>query len=209
MKTKTKTVMAWHWAKMDLRTQHSYEPIVAGETLTAKGDLSLCNNGMHASLCPLQALQYAPGSMLCRVELAGEVIEGDDKLCARSRMVLWIANADNLLHEFACLCAERALKQAKVEDKRSWAAIQAKRDWLAGKITDDELDAAGAAAGAAAWDAARAAARDAAWAAAWAAARAAARAVAWAAARDAEAKWQAKTMMCLIRKLPEYREDRP
>ena len=197
MITDTKTVLAWHWAKMDLRTQYSNEPIVAGETLTAKGDLSLCSNGMHASLCPLQALQYAPGSMLCRVELAGKVIEGDDKLCARSRKVLWIANADHLLHEFACLCAERALKRTKVDDKRSWAAIQAKRDWLAGKITGDELAAAGAAAG----DAARAAAGDAAWAAAWDAAGDA--------AGDAENKWQAETLMDLIRKLPECREDHP
>lgn len=90
-----------------------------------------------------------------------------------------------ILHEFACRCAERALKAAGVTDKRSWAAIQAKRDWLVGKITDEQLAAALDAALDAAWDAALGAA----WAAARAAAQAAARDAAWA-AETAERKWQ-------------------
>ena len=85
------------------------------------------------------------------------------------------------LHLFACNFAEKALekerKAGREPDKRSWNAIQAKRDWLDGKITDEQLTAAEAAA--------RDAARDATWAAAWAAARAATWDAAWAAARDA------------------------
>ncbi|MCP4640231.1 MAG: hypothetical protein GY851_07360 [bacterium] len=89
-----------------------------------------------------------------------------------------------VLHEFACWCAEEALKLV-VPDPRSVRAIEVKRLWIAGRATDGEL----AAARAAAW----AAARDAAGAAAWAAAWAAARAAAWAAARDAAraAAWDA------------------
>jgi hypothetical protein len=98
-----------------------------------------------------------------------------------------------ILHEFACRCAERVLKKAKVTDERSWNAIKTKRAWLKGEATDEELDAALAAAGdAAAAAAGDAAAWDAAWAAAWAAraaARAAARDAVWA-ARDAE--WAAR-----------------
>ena len=60
-----------------------------------------------------------------------------------------------ILHEFACRCAEDALKLVENPDPRSIAAIEAKRKWLRGEITDKELDAA--------WDAARAAARAAAW----------------------------------------------
>jgi hypothetical protein len=66
-----------------------------------------------------------------------------------------------ILHEFACRCAESALKLVDNSDPRSVAAIAAKRAWLRGKITDKQLAAASAAA--------RAAARDAAWDAAWAA----------------------------------------
>lgn len=173
MSTNQKT-LAWHWAKNDLKTQYTNEPIVKGGTIRAEGPLVLCENGCHASLHPFDALLYAPGSMLCRVELGGKIVKGDDKLCARSREVLWIADCDHLLHEFACLCAERALKQAKVNDERSYAAIRVKRLWLQGRATDKQLAAARAAAGDAAW------------------------AAAGAAAGDAEEKWQRDTLLALI-----------
>ena len=50
---------------------------------------------------------------------------------------------DVQMHELACrfatvlLEAERAA--GREPDPRSWAAIQAKRDWLAGRITDAQL----------------------------------------------------------------------
>ena len=44
-----------------------------------------------------------------------------------------------ILHEFACRCAEEALKLVDKPDPRSVAAIQAKRDWLARKISDEGL----------------------------------------------------------------------
>ena len=90
-----------------------------------------------------------------------------------------------VLHEFGCWCAEQALALIDNPDPRSVAAIAAKRAWLQGEITDEQLAAARAAARAAAWDAARDAAWNAARAAARDAARAAARDAAWAAARDA------------------------
>ena len=84
-----------------------------------------------------------------------------------------------VLHEYACRCAEYALTFVREPDSRSIAAIEAKRKWLRGEISNDDLtaacdaacdaaDAAGDAANAAraaACDAARAAACDAAWAA--------------------------------------------
>ena len=91
-----------------------------------------------------------------------------------------------ILHEFACRCAEYALSFVDNPDPRSIAAIEAKRKWLRGEITDMELRAAWATA----WDAARDAARAAAWAvardAAWAVARDAADAAASAAAMEHE-----------------------
>lgn len=106
-----------------------------------------------------------------------------------------------ILHEFACRCAEYALSFVESPDPRGIAAIEAKRKWLRGEITDAELAAACDAAWDAAHDAAmyvariaaRVAAQDVAWViarviaqdAAWAAAKAAVRAAAWAAANDA------------------------
>ena len=98
-----------------------------------------------------------------------------------------------VLHEYACRCAEYAMKFVADPDPRSVAAIDAKRRWVRGEIGDNDLMAARAAA----WDAARVAAGAAARAAARAAAWDAARAAAWAAAGDAawnaagDAAWNA------------------
>ena len=109
-----------------------------------------------------------------------------------------------VLHEYACRCAEYALTFVREPDSRSIAAIEAKRKWLRGEISNDDLTAARAAAAraaaaraAAAWDAnaaawaANAARAAAAWdanAAAWAAAAWAANAAANAAAWEHEVK---------------------
>ena len=92
-----------------------------------------------------------------------------------------------ILHEFACRCAEYALSFVESPDPRSIAAIEAKRKWLRGKITNAELHAALEAVSSAAMDAAM----DAAWIAASDTARAAAWGVAWAAATAAA--WGAAT----------------
>ena len=130
----------------------------------------------------------------------------------------------HIQRHFACDCAERALKNADVDDKRSWKAIEISRRFAERKATSDELeatsdeleaarDAAWAAAWAArdiawaAWAAAWAArdiARDAAWAArdaAWAAARYAARYAARDAVRfstDVEREWQIAHLQSMI-----------
>ncbi len=75
-----------------------------------------------------------------------------------------------ILHEFACRCAEQALAAFGDADPRLVAAISAKRAWLRGEVSDQELAAAQAAASAAASAAAWAATRDAEWAAVSAAA---------------------------------------
>ena len=96
-----------------------------------------------------------------------------------------------ILHEFACRCAEYALSFVESPEPRSIAAIEAKRKWLRGKITDAELHAARASALDAVSSAAMDAAMDAAWIAASDTARAAAWGVAWAAATAAA--WGAAT----------------
>ena len=97
-----------------------------------------------------------------------------------------------ILHEFACRCAEYALSFVESPDPRSIAAIEAKRKWLRGEITDAELaaarvaaqDVARVAARIAAQDVARVAARIAAQDVAWVIARVMAQDAAWAAARN-------------------------
>jgi hypothetical protein len=196
-------MLAWHFLRDDRKLNYPPHTLVeVGQTLTVEPPLELCRWGLHASKRAIDALPYAPGPIACRVELSGEILEDDNKACATERTVLSMIDATNILHEFACWCAEQALlkeREAGQEpDPRSWAAIEAKRKWLRGEITDSELadawDAAGAdawdAAGAAvwdtAWDAARAAARAAAWDTAWDIAWAAVWDIAWDATRDAD-----------------------
>ena len=125
---------------------------------------------------------------------------------------LWLVLRDELigpkiLHEFACRCAERALSRINNPDPRSVAAIAAKRAWLKGEITDDELKTAYDAAAAAARtanaddDAARWAARSAAYA-AYSAIFAAAYWATYAAEVTAERTWQVKTLIKMLEEEP-------
>ena len=165
-------MLAWHFLSEDKRLGYGDGRLVeVGQTLECEGEPALCSNGMHGSAMLIDALYYANGPIVCRVEIDGDVIEDTDKLCGRRRTVLWMLNATRILHEFACTCAEDALALVERPDERSVAAIKAKRRWLNGEITDEELDSARAAAWVAAWAALDAAS----WAAAWAASRAAAR----------------------------------
>jgi hypothetical protein len=176
---------AWHFLPENGRTRYSDEDVEVGETLTYDWTVELCASGLHASVDILDALTYAPGPVLCRVEVGGNVVRGDDKLAGTTRTCLSKRDVSRELRLFAVLCARRALARAGVRDRRSRRALVAAIRHLRGVATDVELSAAWAAS----WDAARDAARDAA---------VAARAAASAAARDAERDWQRATLLRLV-----------
>ena len=148
-----KSVLAWHFIKPDKKERFEpYRKIVKGKTLTCDPNkLEMCSYGLHASANPLHALQYLDweDAIICRVKLSGKMIVGNDKICAEKRTVLWMAKCDRALHEFAVWCAEQCLSEFEKEypeDKRLSLAIEAKKKWLKGLITDGELDAASSAA---------------------------------------------------------------
>ena len=183
-------MLAWHFLAEDKRLGYGdWRLVEVGKTLECEGEPALCSNGMHGSVRLIDALRYASSPVVCRVEIEGDIVEGDDKLCGRRRTVLWMLDATRILHEFACQCTEDALALVEQPDARSVEGIAAKRKWLRGEITDKELDAAalaawGAALDAASWSAARASALS---------AQAAARAVAQDAASAARsAAWDAQ-----------------
>ena len=167
---------AWHFVGATLRDG---SPIPAdGELLKFNDRPIMCEQGLHASLDPFDALQYAPGGNLCLVECGGTILHQSDKLVCTERTIIARMDATDMLRYFARMQAVSALRYWDTDPP------EVVLDYL---MTGDESirDAAWAATWAATW----AAARDAAWAAAWAAARAAAwaaaRDAAWAAARDA------------------------
>lgn len=182
----SETILGWHFCAEDKRLGYDDgREIIEGETLRVEGEPALCQHGLHASERLIDALKYAPGPILCRVELSDGIIKGDDKAVARARKTLWMFDATNALRDFAATVAENALLAERAAgrepDPRSWAAVQFVRDLLDGKIKEEYREAAARAARSAAWTAARSA-----WA-AWTAARSAASAAraAWPAARSA------------------------
>ena len=183
--TGKESVIQAYWFAAGTRLPHGDgRKIVLGKSHSIRGEIDICRRGLHASRHPFDALFYATGPFLYRVECSGKITEEGDKLvCTRRKYVAKI-DATELLRLFA---RRQALSVIHL-----WTAPPVVREYL--ETGNPELrdaawaaarDAARAAAWAAAWAAARAAARDAAWAAARAAARDAARDAAWAAARDA------------------------
>jgi hypothetical protein len=174
----TDPIRAWHFTNCTLRNGDPIPPI--GEWLEWTGPVVMCKSGLHASRHPFDALQYAPGSILHRVECEDVVEEQDDKLVCRRRKILHSVDCEKLLRRFA--------KDEALSVIHLWDAPQIVLDYLCSD-TEDLREAAWAAAWAAAWEAA--------WAASCAAAReaamAAARAAAMAAAREdaMAAAWEA------------------
>ena len=169
---RTKSVLAWHFVGDALR---GGAPIPAdGEVLAVRGKIVPCENGLHASVRLIDALSYAPGNTLCRVECSGTMRHERDKLAASKRRILWRIDAESVLREFARKCA--------LQVAHLWEMPAVVRQFL--ETGDESIRAAASAAAraavlAAVWDAASAPARAAVWAASsdavWAAASAAAR----------------------------------
>ena len=199
-----------------------------GEWQTHRGKLDICNSGLHCSDQIWQAFSYVQGEILAEVEVGGRSVIQDDKSCwSKMRLTKcyrWRKEDSVALALFAAESVLELFEKQYPEDKRPRQAIEAARVWLKDP-SEENKDAARAAARAAAWAAGAAAwaaedaawaARDAAWAAgaaAWAAgaaaraARAAAEDAAWAAARAAGAAFLQRAedwMQERIKELPEY-----
>ena len=95
---------AWHFVNEE-KTLRDGNTVAAGYVYRVDGPLKLCAWGLHASINPLDALNYAPGPIICRVEMGGEIHTTRDKCVAETREVLWMADADQTLRHFARLCA--------------------------------------------------------------------------------------------------------
>ena len=136
-------IQGWHFVGSTLRDGR---PVPAdGEILTHGSEVIICRSGFHGSEKLIDALVYAPGNTICRVEAWGYVWREDDKFAARNRVILWRVDGETLLRQFA---REQALSAAHL-----WDMPAIVREYLE---TGDEnkRSAALSAAASAAWDAA-------------------------------------------------------
>lgn len=137
---------AWHFTADKLRDGRPIPDI--GVRLEHEGPLVVCQSGLHASVRIIDALQYAPGELIHRVECGGDRHEDDDKIVCRQRTILWTVDGGTVLRDFARHCALDVI--------HLWDAPDVVREYL--ETGSEELRAA---AWAAAWAAARGAAGDA------------------------------------------------
>ena len=173
---------AWYFAHESNKLQYGDgRGIKIGETHTVDCVPQCCKQGLHGSLKLIDALGYAKGPIVYRVDIKGKIDKEQDKICGQSRTYLYGGiNIEKELHEFSRWCALQVI--------HLWNAPQVVKEYLKTgdeSLRDDAWAATGAATGAAAWAAVRAATGAAAWDAAWAAAMDDAWAAAWAAVRAA------------------------
>ena len=99
---------AWHFLAEDRRLGYSDGRLVeSGHTYKVSRNfpLQLCEYGLHGSKRVIDALKYAPGPVVCRIEMIGVMVHDTDKSVAYRRKVLWMLDATDILSRFARKCA--------------------------------------------------------------------------------------------------------
>ena len=92
-------VLAWHFVDETLRDGTPLPP--DGELLTHDGAVSLCESGLHASERVLDALKFAQGNTICRVECDDLGERQKDKFVCGSRTIVWRLDGEEVLRAFA------------------------------------------------------------------------------------------------------------
>lgn len=141
----TETLLGWHFVGDSLRDGR---PIPDdGVPLVHEGEITICKSGLHASERIIDALPYAPGNTICRVQCAGVAERDNDKFVCRKRTILWRVEGAPLFRAFA--------RRVALDVIHLWDAPEIVRRYL--ETGDQEIREA-------AWDAAgKAVARSAAW----------------------------------------------
>ena len=154
-----KSVTGWWFAPKDKKLANGDgRPIVIGKTHTVKGDIVPCQNGLHLSKRPLDAVRYAPGPVAYKVRGSGIIVPHGNPIdkysCSERTYIAGGVDCTDLLRRFARMCSLDVI--------HLWDAPDVVVQYL--KTGDESLraaaeSAAGPAAESAAWYAAESAAR--------------------------------------------------
>lgn len=99
----TDTVLGWHFTSQTLKDGRPVPPV--GEWLRHDGRIVLRKSGLHMSRRIIEALEYASGPFIHRVEGRGDIQEENGTLVCRERRILCGIDGRRLLREFARDCA--------------------------------------------------------------------------------------------------------
>jgi hypothetical protein len=134
---------AWYFSNNSMTLKYGdNRKIKTGITHTVDCEPILCKQGLHGSKRIIDALDYAPGNIVWRVELTGKIVHGSDKVSATRRKYLWGVDCKEIFSNFARRCALDVI--------HLWDAPDVVISYL--KTGDDRLKTV---AWVAAWDAAR------------------------------------------------------
>jgi len=97
---------AWYFAHESKKLQYGDgRGIKIGETHTVDCVPQCCKEGLHGSVKLRDALSFAKGYIIYRVDINGKIDKQDDKICGQSRTYLYGGvNVENELREFARWC---------------------------------------------------------------------------------------------------------
>ena len=195
-----KVIKGFKFIQSNMKSKNGNHLWVIGKWYKHEGKLKLCEKGFHACLTPRQSFEYIYGDKWFIVEARGKTIEakGDKFVASEMRLIKEIPIM--VLKKWALWNAKQCLKNYESwdkEDKRVSDCIRVCEDFLDGKATIEQLNAA--------WSAARSA-RSAAWSAARSARSAAesARSAAESAARSAAESAARSADKVLLRLIKEY-----
>jgi hypothetical protein len=175
---------AWHFLKKGSIMRDGRTAPDDGVMLRFEGEPIIRERGLHAGLDPFDALEFAPGPILCLVECGGTLIEESNKLVCTERTIIARMDATAMLRYFARMQALSVI--------HLWDAPDVVLDYLMTGHSSIQR-----AVRSAAWSATRSyaesAARSAAWSTAWFAAWFAARSATWSVTRSyaESAAWSA------------------
>jgi len=93
-------ILAWHFLASDW-TAHGGFKVEVGKTYKHEGAVKPCQSGLHASVKALDANSFHKGTVVTRVECAGDVVHHDAKLACSERTALWGYDATDELRAFA------------------------------------------------------------------------------------------------------------
>ncbi len=161
MDAQSGSLLVWHFMHKD-RCLYSYEKlpeeepvkVVPGQTLRISDEPVPYFRGFHGATEALSALVSAPGivnapgPVVQRAVLNGAIktwpgFLGGYSACATERTCLWLTDASHVLHEFSLWCVEEALRfsvgrwEVYPPDRQ---LLDAKREWLRGKISSKKLE---------------------------------------------------------------------
>jgi hypothetical protein len=115
-------MLAWHFLYENNKMRDGRTAPDDGVVLKFDAEPILCEQGLHASLQPFDALQYAPGPILCLVECSGKIVQGEDKIVCTERKIIARMDDTELLRYFA------RMQALSVADK--WDAPDVVLDYL-------------------------------------------------------------------------------